>query len=91
MEVRQILDGRGHVYHQDRVIAKAPATEPVELIRARRRRKGVPAAYDNAWVNRPSSLTAAEVDLLGHLRSGLPPAATRRAGPGGVIGGTRVG
>ncbi len=91
VEVRQLLDGRWHIYHQGRIIARAPATEIAELIRTRRRRKGVRAAYDDVWVFRQSSLTAAELDHLGQLRSGLPPTTTRRAGPGGVIGGTRVG
>ena len=91
VEVRQLLDGRWHIYHQGQIIARAPATEIAELIRTRTRRKGVRAAYDDAWAFRQSSLTAAELDLLGQLRSGLPPATTRRAGPGGVIGGTRVG
>ena len=90
VEVRQLLDGRWRVYYRERVIAQAPATEIAELIRTRRRRKGVPAAYDDLHVFLASKPSAPELDLLEELRTGRPPTDIRRAGPGGVIGATRI-
>ena len=90
VEVRQLLDGRWRVYYRERVIAQAPATEIAELIRTRRRRKGVPAAYDDLHVFLASKPSAPELDLLEELRTGRPPTDIRRAGPGGVIGATRM-
>jgi hypothetical protein len=89
VEVRQLLDGRWRVYFQHHAIAEAPATEPVELIRAKRRRKGVPGAYDAVWVNLasrhgPSSQSAPE------SRAAPPTRTARRAGPGQRIGATRI-
>ena len=71
VEVRQLLDGRWRVYFQHQAIAEAPATEPVELIRAKRKRKGLPGAYDAVYVNLASA----------PLRPPSPPAADTRAAP----------
>ena len=88
VEVRQLLDGRWRVYFQGQAIAEAPATEPVELIRAKRKRKGMPGAYDAVYVNlasrapRPPSAPEARV---------APPTHTlRRARSGRAIGATRI-
>lgn len=90
VEVRQLLDGRWRVYYRDRVIAEAPATQIAELTRTRRRRKGIPAAHDDVWVFLASKPSTQELDLLDELRTGRPPTSIRRAGPGGVIGATRI-
>ncbi len=90
VEVRQLLDGRWRVYHRERIIAEAPATEIAELTRTRRRRKGFPAAHDDAWVFLASKPSPAELDQLEELRAGRPAASLRRAGPGGVIRATRM-
>lgn len=90
VEVRQLLDGRWRVYYRERAIAEAPATEIAELTRTRRRRKGVPAAHDDSWVFAASKLSPAELERLEDLGSGQPPSTLRRAGPGGVIGATRI-
>lgn len=89
VEVRQLLDGRWRVYFQSQAIAEAPATEPVELIRTKRRRKGMPGAYDAVWVNlasrpQPSPQSAPEA------RAAPPTRSARRAGPGRKIGATRI-
>lgn len=90
VQVRQLLDGRWRVYHRDRVIAEAPATEIAELTRTRRRRRGIPAAHDDAWVFLASKPSAVELDRLEELGGGRPAAKVRRAGPGGVIKATRM-
>jgi transposase len=90
VEVRQLLDGRWRVYYRERVIAQAPATEIAELVRTRRRRQGIPAAYDDIWTFAASPPSQSELDLLAELSTGRPPATIRRAGPGGVIGATRM-
>jgi transposase len=90
VEVRQLLDGRWRVYHRDRIIAEAPATEIAELIRTRRRRRGIPAAHDDLWVFLASKPSVAELDRLEELSAGRPAAEIRRAGPGGVIKATRM-
>lgn len=94
VELRQLLDGRWKVYFQRRAIAEAPATEPVELIRAKRKRKGVRGAYDAVWVNlasapprpsrEPSPAPAQET------RTAPPTPTARRAAPGHRIGATRI-
>jgi transposase len=92
VEVRQLLDGRWRVYFQGKPIAEAPATEPVELIRAKRKRKGMPGAYDAIWVNlasRPQSNPPAGASPLSN-RAAPPTRTTRRAGPGRGIGATRI-
>lgn len=90
VQVRQLLDGRWRVYYRDRVIAQAPATEIAELIRTRRRRKGIPSAHDDLWVFAQSRPLPRELEQLEELSAGLPPREIRRAGPGGVIGATRI-
>ena len=87
-EVRQLREGRWRVYHRERVIAPAP--EIAELIRTRRRRNGLRAAYDDIWVFLASKLSVPKRDLLEELSTGRPPADLRRAGPEGVIGATRM-
>jgi transposase len=89
VEVRQLLDGRWRVYFQNQAIAQAPATEPVELIRTKRRRKGVRAAYDAVWVNlasRPQPTPQSPPET----RAAPPTRTARRAGPGRGIGATRI-
>lgn len=90
VEVRQLLDGRWRVYYRDRVIAEAPATDIAELTRSRRRRKDIPAAYDDVWVFLASKPSTQELDLLDELSASRPPANLRRAGPGGLIGAARI-
>lgn len=90
VQVRQLLDGRWRVYYRDRVIAQAPASEIAEMIRTRRRRKGIPAAHDDLWVFAQSRPLPRELDRLEELSAGRPPSEIRRAGPGGVIGATRM-
>jgi hypothetical protein len=90
VEVRQLLDGRWRVYHRDRVIAEAPATEIAELTRTHRRRKGMRAAHDDLWVFLASAPSLPEQERLEELSAGRPPASVRRAGPGRAIGATRI-
>jgi len=90
VEVRQLLDGRWRVYSRGRVIAQAPATQIAELTRTRRRRKDIPAAYDDAWVFLASKPSTQQMDLLDDLSSGRPPSNIRRAGPGGTIAATKI-
>jgi len=89
VEVRQLLDGRWRIYFQHQAIAQAPATEPVELIRAKRRRKGMPGAYDAVWVNL-ASRSQSSTSSPANIRVALPTRTTRRAGPGRGIGATRI-
>lgn len=93
-EVRQVLDGRWRVYSQQQPLAEGPATVPAELIRPKRRRKGMPGAYDAGYVNLASapSRTAAEPKPLRptDARVAPPTRTVRRAGPGRVIGATRI-
>jgi hypothetical protein len=91
VEVRQLLDGRWRIYQRERLLLEAPATEIAELIRTRRRRKGVPSAHDDAWVFAASKPSAPERDRLEELSTGRPPANVRRAGPGHAIRATRLG
>jgi transposase len=79
-ELRQLLDGSWRVYYQDKLIATAPASEIVEPIRTKSRRKGVRAAVDSKWVYMASKPTG-RTD---------PGNSIRRAGPGRQIGGTRI-
>ena len=76
VEVRQLLDGSWRVYWQGQVIAGAPATEIADLIRTRRRRKGVRAAYDHQWVN-----LASAPPKPAPMAEGLPAAATPAGKP----------
>lgn len=86
-ELRQILDGSWRVYHQDRLIAAAPATEIVEPIRARRRRKGARAAYDSNWVYLSS---APHQDDTYEAKARTAMGTARRARTGHAIGATRI-
>jgi len=104
VQVRQLLDGSWRVYYRDHLIARAPATEIAELIRTRRRRKGVPAAHDAAWVLRASAPAPAQdersapgmkpppsgTQLAQRTPSNLRVGPVRRAGPGHTIKGTRI-
>ncbi len=96
VEVNQLLDGSWRVYHQNKLIATAPASEVIEPIRARRRRKGVRAAVDSEWIYWAS---APQIDGAGptatHEPDGDTPAHTaagkiRRAGSSRAIGATRI-
>ena len=89
VEGRQLLDGRWRVYFQGQAIAEAPATEPVELIRAKRRRKGMPGAYDAVYVNLASRPQPNSPSLADN-RVAPPTRITHRAGPGRTIGATRI-
>ena len=99
-ELRQLIDGSWRVYHQDRIIATAEATEIAEPIRAKRRRKGVPAAYDSFWVYIGSApVEVAEKVLASHPEESssqggspahLAAGRIRRAGPGRTIVATRI-
>lgn len=78
-ELRQLLDGSWRVYHNDKLIATAPANEIVEPIRARNRRKGVRGATESKWVYMASKPA-----------STAPGNSLRRSGPGRQIGATRI-
>ena len=94
VEVRQLLDGRWRIYFQGQAVAEAPATEPVELIRAKRKRKGMPGAYDAVYVNvasappRPSA--GAKPEPPSNIRVAPPTHTARRASPGRGIAATRL-
>ena len=90
VEVRQLLDGRWRVYFQHQAIAEAPATEPVELIRAKRKRKGLPGAYDAVYVNLASAPLRPPSPPAADTRAAPPTRTARRAGPGRGIGTTRI-
>ena len=93
VEVRQLLDGRWRVYLDRQVLAENPATEPAELIRTKRKRKGMPGAYDAVYVNlasappRPSA--GAKPAQAADTRVAPPTHTARRAGPSRAIGATR--
>ena len=92
VEVRQLLDGRWRIYFQGKQIAEAPATEPVELIRVKRKRKAMRGAYDAVWVNlasRPQTNPPAGGSPVTNCAA-PPTRTTRRAGPGRGIGATRI-
>jgi transposase len=100
VELRQLLDGSWRVYCNDLVIAVAESTAIAEPIRAKRRRKGVPAAHDSFWVYMGSApIEVTERVLMqggvGNAPDGHSPASSaagrlRRAGPGRTIGATRI-
>jgi len=90
VEVRQLLDGRWRVYWQHQPIAEGPATEPAELIRTKRRRKGVPGAYDAVYVNLASAPPQPPSQPTTDTRAAPPTHTARRAGPGRAIGATRI-
>ena len=87
VEVRQLLDGRWRVYLDRQALAETPSTEPVELIRTKRRRKGMPGAYDAVWVNLASAPPRPSPP---ETRAAPPTHTARRAGPGRGIGATRI-
>jgi len=94
-ELRQLLDGSWRVYYQDKLIAEAPATEVVEPIRARRRRKGLRAAADTRWIYCASApqqphIESVPADTPDYSRANTATGTIRRAGPGGRIGATRI-
>jgi transposase len=86
VEVRQMLDGSWKVYHQDALIATAPATEIAEPIRTKKRRKGLRAATETQWVY----LASAQPKEVATSPVGTAAGSVRRAGPGRVIGATRI-
>jgi len=89
VEVRQLLDGCWRVYLDRQVLAESPATEPAEMIRTKRKRKGMPGAYDAVWINlasRPQPNPQSPADT----RAAPPTHTARRAGPGRGIGATRL-
>jgi transposase len=100
VELRQLLDGSWRVYYKDQVIAEAESTEIAEPIRAKRRRKGVPAAHDSFWVYIGSAPVQVAERVLASRSpdpssDGGSPAyqaagRMRRAGPGRTIGATRI-
>ena len=94
-ELTQLFDGSWRVYYQDKLIAEAPATEVVEPIRARCRRKGLRAAADTQsiyWASAPEQphIESVPADTPDHSRANTAAGTTRRAGPGGRIGATRI-
>jgi transposase len=86
-ELRQTLDGSWRVYYQDKLIATSAATEIVEPIRARKRRKGVKAAHDSNWVYLSSAQPNNETY---EARASTAKGTARRAGTGHAIGATRI-
>ena len=89
-EVRQMLDGSWRVYYDDKLIAQAPASTVAEPIRARRRRKGVTAAYDSQWIYLASAPPKATDPEAGTAVATTAKGTARRAKPGGVIRATRI-
>lgn len=90
-EVRQLLDGSWRVYYQDTIIATAPATEVVEPIRAKRRRKGLKAAVDAQWIywaSAPRKETGESDAANAPVSSAAGTVRRRRPGP--TIGATRI-
>jgi hypothetical protein len=101
VQVLQLLDGSWRVYYQGRPIGAAAATEIAELIRTRRRRKGVPAAHDAVYLAsapgraQPESApagakSAPAAKLAQSTRSDLRTGTIRRVGPGQIIKATRI-
>jgi hypothetical protein len=90
VEVRQLLDGSWRVYFQKQLIAHGPATEIADLIRSKRRRKGVRGAYDAVFVNAASAPPTPLADPPANARAATPTRTARRAGPGRAIGATRL-
>jgi len=101
VQVLQLLDGSWRVYYHGRQIGHAPATEIANFIRTKRRRKGVPAAYDAVYrasaPGRPDrepvpagAQPAAAANLAPRTPSSLRVGPIRRAGPGHIIKGRRI-
>jgi len=94
-EVRQLLDGSWRVYHQNNLIATAPASEVIEPIRAKHRRKGVRATVDAGWIYWASAPQTTGTEPTTHQSDGSEQARTgagtvRRAGPGRAIRASRI-
>ena len=87
-ELRQTLDGGWRVYHQNKLIATAAATEIAEPIRTKSRRKGVKAAHDSNWVYLASAQPQPDeaYEAKAHTARGT----LRRAGTGAKIGATKI-
>lgn len=103
VRVLQLLDGSWRVYYGAKLVATAPTTEIAELIRTRRRRRGMKGVYDPKWVNQASApdmihhepvpkgaKSAPNAKLAKRTPSSLRPGPVRRAGPGRTIKGTRI-
>lgn len=101
VQLLQLLDGSWRVYYRQRLIAGAPATGIAELIRTRRRRKGIPAAHDAVYLASapgqpqrepaPPGTQPATAQKLAQLTpSSLRVGPVRRAGPGQTIKATRI-
>jgi transposase len=88
VELRQILDGSWRVYFQDKLIGTGPPTDIVEPIRARKRRKGVPAAHDSQWVYLASA--PPQQDDTYRAKAYTAKGTARRARTGRAIGATRI-
>ncbi len=87
-ELRQTLDGSWRVYHEDKLIGTAPATQIAEPIRTRSRRKGVRAAHDSKWVYLASAPRPEGGGADARAHTARP--TVRRAGAGRAIGATRI-
>jgi transposase len=87
-ELRQPLDGSWRVYHEDKLIGTAPATQIAEPIRTRNRRKGVRAAHDAKWVYLASAPWTEDGGADASAHTARP--TVRRAGTGRSIGATRI-
>lgn len=85
VELRQLLDGSWRIYHKDKLIATAPPSELGEPFRAKRRRKGIRAAYECEWVYMASRQPAAQEDASGRV-----PDVHFRREPGRPIGATKL-
>jgi transposase len=88
-ELRQTLDGSWRVYYQDKLIAKASATEIVEPIRTRSRRKGVKSAHDSTWVYLTSAQPQQQ-DEVYQAKAYTAKGTAQRAGKGRAIGANRI-
>ena len=85
VELRQMLDGSWRIYYKDKLIATASPTEVGEPFRAKRRRRGIRAAYDCEWVY----LASRQGKVDPQAAANRPTTAVRRH-PGRPIGATRI-
>lgn len=81
-ELRQLLDGSWRVYHNNRIVATAPASQIPEPIRTHNRRKGE-RAKRSEWVYMPASQPSQTPKTAGRVTA-------KRAGPSRTIGATRI-
>ena len=86
VEIRQMLDGGWRIYHQDRLIATAAATEVGEPFKAKKRRKDARASYDCEWVY----MASRQVRTLDPEATAKTPTTSIRRHPGRPIGATRI-